>query len=154
MVCSVLSIGVTLPCSSRLSLQVGWPRRPIHKVQTALANSFLTSGLYVRHQPSDDSQKSDKLIGLARATSDHVFNATIWDVLIDPAYQVSIVYIHLTCASQAQEDQEAFKKVHFLDLHMQRNCRVKAVFSMFRHHTETVAATSGCLRLQASCHDL
>lgn len=67
--------------------KVGWPRRPISKVQTALANSFLTSGLYLRQQPSDKSEKSDKLIGLARATSDHVFNATIWDVLVDPAYQ-------------------------------------------------------------------
>lgn len=28
-----------------------------------------------------------KLIGMARATSDHAFNATIWDVLIDPGYQ-------------------------------------------------------------------
>lgn len=73
-------------------MQVGWPRRPLTKVQTALANSFLTSGLYLRH-PSDSSQKSDQLIGLARATSDHVFNATIWDVLVDPAYQVSW-YIH------------------------------------------------------------
>ncbi|XP_020521842.1 serotonin N-acetyltransferase 1, chloroplastic isoform X2 [Amborella trichopoda] len=27
------------------------------------------------------------LIGLARATSDHAFNATIWDVLVDPNYQ-------------------------------------------------------------------
>ena len=25
--------------------------------------------------------------GLARATSDHAFNATIWDVLVDPEYQ-------------------------------------------------------------------
>lgn len=67
--------------------KVGWPKRPISKVQTALANSFLTSGLYLRQQSSDNSEKSDKLIGLARATSDHVFNATIWDVLVDPAYQ-------------------------------------------------------------------
>ena len=71
-------------------MQVGWPRRPLTKVQTALANSFLTSGLYLRHLSGDDSQKSDQLIGLARATSDHVFNATIWDVLVDPAYQVSL----------------------------------------------------------------
>ena len=71
-------------------LQVGWPRRPLNKVQTALANSFLTSGLYLRHPSADGSQKSDQLIGLARATSDHVFNATIWDVLVDPAYQVSL----------------------------------------------------------------
>ena len=74
-----------------LHLQVGWPQRPISKVQTALANSFLTSGLYLRQQPTDKAEKSDKLIGLARATSDHVFNATIWDVLVDPAYQVSLL---------------------------------------------------------------
>jgi len=67
--------------------KVGWPSRPIAKVQTALKNSFMTSGIYLRKQPSDNSQKSDQLIGLARATSDHVFNATIWDVLVDPAYQ-------------------------------------------------------------------
>lgn len=30
-----------------------------------------------------------KLIGMARATSDHAFNATIWDVLVDPEYQVT-----------------------------------------------------------------
>ena len=29
----------------------------------------------------------EELIGLARATSDHAFNATIWDVVVDPAYQ-------------------------------------------------------------------
>ncbi|KAK8940526.1 putative acetyltransferase NSI [Platanthera zijinensis] len=28
-----------------------------------------------------------QLIGMARATSDHVFNATIWDVIVDPSYQ-------------------------------------------------------------------
>lgn len=27
------------------------------------------------------------LAGLARATSDHAFNATIWDVLVDPEFQ-------------------------------------------------------------------
>lgn len=32
-----------------------------------------------------------KLIGMARATSDHAFNATIWDVLVDPSYQVSLL---------------------------------------------------------------
>ncbi|XP_061954218.1 probable acetyltransferase TAP2 isoform X2 [Populus nigra] len=38
--------------------------------------SYLTEG---------NDQK--KLIGMARATSDHAFNATIWDVLVDPSYQ-------------------------------------------------------------------
>lgn len=48
-------------------------------------------------KPSDSFQCADdgtepeekkELIGLARATSDHAFNATIWDVLVDPIYQV------------------------------------------------------------------
>lgn len=33
------------------------------------------------------SAPEESLIGLARATSDHAFNATIWDVLVDPEYQ-------------------------------------------------------------------
>lgn len=32
-----------------------------------------------------------QLIGMARATSDHAFNATIWDVLVDPSYQVKLL---------------------------------------------------------------
>ena len=36
---------------------------------------------------SSSSSSSEQLIGCARATSDHVFNATIWDVLVDPEYQ-------------------------------------------------------------------
>lgn len=34
-----------------------------------------------------------KLIGMARATSDHAFNATIWDVLVDPSYQVFVLLL-------------------------------------------------------------
>jgi GNAT superfamily N-acetyltransferase len=30
---------------------------------------------------------SESLVGMARATSDHAINATIWDVLVDPEYQ-------------------------------------------------------------------
>jgi ribosomal protein S18 acetylase RimI-like enzyme len=36
---------------------------------------------------SGSSSQQEKLIGLARATSDHAFNATIWDVLVDPEFQ-------------------------------------------------------------------
>lgn len=38
---------------------------------------------------NEQQQKNKKLIGMARATSDHAFNATIWDVLVDPEYQVT-----------------------------------------------------------------
>eukprot|EP00891_Asterochloris_glomerata_P007843 jgi/Astpho2/7843/Aster-06130 len=71
----------------RLCEKVGWPHRPLAKVETALANSFLTSCLLLRITQAGSEPEPDELIGLARATSDHVFNATIWDVLVDPDYQ-------------------------------------------------------------------
>lgn len=66
--------------------RVGWPRRPMYKVKAALANSFLVSTL--TFETGDiDAPSSSKLIGLARCTSDGAFNATIWDVLVDPEFQ-------------------------------------------------------------------
>nr|QCI04052.1 hypothetical protein [Antithamnionella ternifolia] len=60
---------------------VGWVKRPIKKVKIALDNSFLTVCLFYQN----NQQRS--LIGFARATSDHSFNATIWDVVIHPDFQ-------------------------------------------------------------------
>nr|YP_009739028.1 N-acetyltransferase [Palmaria decipiens]QIC19467.1 N-acetyltransferase [Palmaria decipiens]BBI37168.1 Uncharacterized N-acetyltransferase [Palmaria palmata] len=60
---------------------VGWIRRPFRKVKIAIDNSFLTISLFY----NEDNTK--KMIGFARATSDHAFNATIWDVVIHPHFQ-------------------------------------------------------------------
>ena len=60
---------------------VGWARRPLKKVKTAIQNSFLTISL------SYNEDKKSKLVGFARATSDSTFNATIWDVVVDPKFQ-------------------------------------------------------------------
>jgi hypothetical protein len=38
-------------------------------------------------QQAQPEVQSEHLIGLARVTSDHAFNATIWDVLVDPEFQ-------------------------------------------------------------------
>lgn len=69
----------------RLCDKVGWPRRPPKKVATALRNSFLVGSLVL--QTERGGAVEETLIGMARATSDHAFNATIWDVLVDPSYQ-------------------------------------------------------------------
>jgi ribosomal protein S18 acetylase RimI-like enzyme len=73
-----------------ISTKVGWPRRPIHKVEAALANSFLVATLTLE-SAADSSESagesSGRLVGLARCTSDGAFNATIWDVLVDPEFQ-------------------------------------------------------------------
>jgi ribosomal protein S18 acetylase RimI-like enzyme len=68
--------------------QVGWPARPVKKVEAALRNSYMVATLHLRvTRPGSTASSSEQLIGLARATSDHAFNATIWDVLIDPEFQ-------------------------------------------------------------------
>ncbi|WP_443029021.1 GNAT family N-acetyltransferase [Spirulina sp. CS-785/01] len=60
---------------------VGWSRRPLRKVKKALQHSFLVVSMW------EERGAKRKLIGFARATSDHAFNATIWDVVIHPKYQ-------------------------------------------------------------------
>ncbi|KAI9074270.1 hypothetical protein K1719_043755 [Acacia pycnantha] len=69
--------------------KVGWPRRPLSKLAAALKNSYMVASLHsIRKSPGSGSEENEKkLIGMARATSDHAFNATIWDVLVDPSYQ-------------------------------------------------------------------
>jgi ribosomal protein S18 acetylase RimI-like enzyme len=61
--------------------RVGWARRPLRKVKKAIQHSFLVVSMW------EVKGKKRRLIGFARATSDHAFNATIWDVVVDPRYQ-------------------------------------------------------------------
>ncbi|MBF2037388.1 MAG: GNAT family N-acetyltransferase [Leptolyngbyaceae cyanobacterium T60_A2020_046] len=60
---------------------VGWARRPIRKVRKAIQNSFLVVSMW------EQKGNRKRLIGFSRATSDHAFNATIWDVVVHPDYQ-------------------------------------------------------------------
>ena len=61
--------------------RVGWARRPLRKVKKAIQHSFLVVSMW------EVTGKKKRLIGFARATSDHAFNATIWDVVVDPKFQ-------------------------------------------------------------------
>lgn len=76
-----LSTNINLYDLEKLCDSVGWVRRPLTKVQIAIDNSFLTICVF------SYNQKSQQLIGFARATSDYSFNATIWDVAIHPDFQ-------------------------------------------------------------------
>ncbi len=60
---------------------VGWARRPLRKVKRALTYSFMVVSAW------EVKGNRKRLIGFARATSDHAFNATIWDVVIHPRFQ-------------------------------------------------------------------
>ena len=60
---------------------VGWSRRPMRKVKKAIEHSFLVGSMWQQRGGTR------RLIGFARATSDHAFNATIWDVVVHPDFQ-------------------------------------------------------------------
>ncbi|XP_050224311.1 serotonin N-acetyltransferase 2, chloroplastic [Mercurialis annua] len=58
---------------------VGFPKRDPEKIKLALENT--SSLLWIEHT------KTQKPVAFARATGDDVFNAIIWDVVVDPSYQ-------------------------------------------------------------------
>ncbi|KAJ8760576.1 hypothetical protein K2173_015243 [Erythroxylum novogranatense] len=58
---------------------VGFPRRDPEKIKLALENT--NSLLWIEHK------KTQKPVAFARATGDGVFNAIIWDVVVDPSFQ-------------------------------------------------------------------
>jgi ribosomal protein S18 acetylase RimI-like enzyme len=60
---------------------VGWARRPIRKVRKAIQHSYLVVTMW------EQRGNRRRLIGFSRATSDHAFNATIWDVVVHPDFQ-------------------------------------------------------------------
>ncbi|BBA78695.1 N-acetyltransferase [cyanobacterium endosymbiont of Rhopalodia gibberula] len=60
---------------------VGWARRPLRKVKQALNHSFLVVSMW------EVEKNQRRLVGFARATSDHAFNATVWDVVVHPSCQ-------------------------------------------------------------------
>lgn len=62
-----------------LFVKVGFPRRQKEKLARALEHTL--SMVWLR------DVKAGQLIAFARATGDDVFNAIIWDVVVDPSYQ-------------------------------------------------------------------
>lgn len=58
---------------------VGFPRRDTDKIRVALENSDAL--LWIEYE------KAERPVAFARATGDGVFNAIIWDVVVDPSFQ-------------------------------------------------------------------
>ncbi|KAL3654345.1 GCN5-related N-acetyltransferase 1, chloroplastic [Castilleja foliolosa] len=58
---------------------VGFPRRDPDKIRLALDHTDAV--LWVEYE------KTKRPVAFARATGDGVFNAIIWDVVVDPSYQ-------------------------------------------------------------------
>ncbi|KAI4373320.1 hypothetical protein MLD38_011456 [Melastoma candidum] len=60
-------------------VSVGFPRRDPEKIRLALDHSDALLWLH--------DSRSDLPVAFARATGDGVFNAIIWDVVVDPSFQ-------------------------------------------------------------------
>jgi ribosomal protein S18 acetylase RimI-like enzyme len=60
-----------------LCASVGWSRREPVLISRALLNSLAVVSAW----------ENGVLVGFARATGDHVFNATVWDVAVRPSHQ-------------------------------------------------------------------
>lgn len=60
-----------------LCASVGWSRRDPALISKALNHSLAVVSVW----------DGETLVGFSRATGDQVFNATIWDVAVRPAYQ-------------------------------------------------------------------
>jgi len=74
--CLVLSNQIEDLCSA-----VGWVKRPLEKVNTALKQSFIYVCAWYTHN------EKRKLIGFARAVADGAFNAMLLDIVVHPDFQ-------------------------------------------------------------------
>ncbi|KAL2904823.1 Serotonin N-acetyltransferase 2 chloroplastic [Bienertia sinuspersici] len=71
--------GLNLDHLNSVFVAVGFPRRDPYKIQVALQHT--DSLIWVEYV------KTQRPVAFARATGDGVFNAIIWDVVVDPTFQ-------------------------------------------------------------------
>ncbi|GMH26199.1 hypothetical protein Nepgr_028042 [Nepenthes gracilis] len=71
--------GLNLDHLNSVFVAVGFPRRDPEKIRVALEHS--SALLWVEYA------KTQRPVAFARATGDGVFNAIIWDVVVDPSFQ-------------------------------------------------------------------
>lgn len=77
--------GLTVEELVELFKKVGFPQRNFEQLARALYGSQQI--VWIRHARRTRWAKEGQLLGFARATSDHVVAATIWDVAVHPAWQ-------------------------------------------------------------------
>ncbi|CAN8291497.1 unnamed protein product [Cochlearia groenlandica] len=71
--------GLDLDHLNSVFVAVGFPRRDTAKIEVALEHT--DAMLWVEHE------KTRRPVAFARATGDGVFNAIVWDVVVDPSFQ-------------------------------------------------------------------
>eukprot|EP00882_Tetradesmus_deserticola_P008157 GHRQ01008596.1.p1 GENE.GHRQ01008596.1~~GHRQ01008596.1.p1 ORF type:complete len:262 (+),score=88.88 GHRQ01008596.1:305-1090(+) len=79
--------GIKITELNELFEKVGFPRRDPDRLRVALDNTHRL--IWIRSAKQSRVARLGQLLGFARATSDGVFSATIWDVAVSPAWQRS-----------------------------------------------------------------
>jgi len=72
--------GLNLEALNKVFVAVGFPRRDPEKIRVALEHT--DSLVWIQERKSQNNA-----VAFARATGDGVFNAIIWDVVVDPSFQ-------------------------------------------------------------------
>lgn len=72
--------GLNLEALNKIFVAVGFPRRDPEKIRVALEHT--DSLVWIQERKSQNNA-----VAFARATGDGVFNAIIWDVVVDPSFQ-------------------------------------------------------------------
>jgi len=72
--------GLNLEALNKVFVAVGFPRRDPEKIRIALEHT--DSLVWIQERKSQNNA-----VAFARATGDGVFNAIIWDVVVDPSFQ-------------------------------------------------------------------
>jgi ribosomal protein S18 acetylase RimI-like enzyme len=73
-----------------------------------------------RSEPVVSAWDQDKLIGFARATSDGIYRAAIWDVAIDPDYQRLGLGRKLVATVLAHPYMQRVERIYLFTTHHQR----------------------------------
>ncbi|KAG2428846.1 hypothetical protein HYH02_014258 [Chlamydomonas schloesseri] len=79
--------GIVVTELNELFEKVGFPRRDPDRLKIALENTYHV--IWVRSTRQSRLARNGQMIGFARATSDGVLSATVWDVAVNPAWQRS-----------------------------------------------------------------
>lgn len=85
--------------------------------QIALANS---KPIVTAWDSAGSQAPSDRLIGFARATSDGIFRATIWDVVIHPDYQGAGLGRKLVESVLMHPHVDRVERVYLMTTHQQK----------------------------------
>lgn len=112
-------------------------------------------------RPIVTARDADQLIGFARATSDGVFRATIWDVMIDPDYQGAGLGRKLVETLIAHPHMNRVERIYLMTTHQQRFYerigfeRNNTTTMVLRNHSiaECLIETNNADRTTSTCSD-